>query len=80
MDALTWLLMTAAEIPGGWARATVGSVFRGLFVRLFLGHFDVGPVRAALPAVVEWKCRDSNMRPAEVAAMLRLVARESGRH
>jgi len=77
--ALTWLLVTAGEIPGGGARAAVGRALRGLFVRAFLGHFALGPVRAALPGVAEWKCRDPNMRPAEVAAMQRLVARESRR-
>jgi len=77
--ALTWLLMTAGEIPGGGVQAALGGALRGLFVRAFLGHFELGPVRAALPAVAEWKCRDPNMRPAEVAAMQRLVARESRR-
>ena len=77
--ALTWLLMTAGEIPGGGAQAALGRALRGLFVRGFLGHFELGPVRAALPAVAEWKCRDPNMRPAEITAMQRLVARESRR-
>ena len=67
------------EIPGGGVQAALGGALRGLFVRAFLGHFELGPVRAALPAVAEWKCRDPNMRPAEVAAMQRLVARESRR-
>src|SRR6266403_2082584 len=77
--ALTWLLMTAGEIPGRGVQAALGRALRSLFVRAFLGHFELGPVRAALPAVAEWKCRDPNMRPAEVAAMQRLVARESSR-
>jgi hypothetical protein len=76
--ALTRLLLTAAEIPGGWTPATIGGAFRRLFVRLFLGHFDRGPVRAVLPTVLEWKRQDRNMRPAEVAAMMRLVATEAG--
>jgi aminoglycoside phosphotransferase (APT) family kinase protein len=82
--ALTWLLMTAAEIPGakgpgGRLRAVVGRALRALFVRSFLGHFDRALARAALPNVVDWKCRDPNMSPGEVVAMRRLAARESGR-
>jgi aminoglycoside phosphotransferase (APT) family kinase protein len=77
--ALTWLLITAAEIPGGGVQAAVGRMVRGMFVRLFLGHFDLALVRTALPAVGAWKCGDRNMRPAEVAAIQRLIARESGR-
>jgi len=50
-----------------------------VFVRSFLAHFDLAAVRAVLPAVAAWKSRDRNMRPAEVAAMQRLVTRESSR-
>jgi aminoglycoside phosphotransferase (APT) family kinase protein len=77
--ALTWLVMMAAEIPGKGVQATVGRVFRRLFARSFLGHFDLASVRAVLPAVGAWKCRDRNMRAAEVASIQWLVARESGR-
>ena len=77
--ALIWLVMIAAELPEGGAQAIVARVFRRLFVRSFLGHFDLAPVRAALPVVGMWKCQDPNMRAAEVASMQRLVARESGR-
>jgi hypothetical protein len=77
--ALIWLVMIAAEIPGGRVQADVGRVFRRLFIRSFLGHFDLAPVRAALPAVGMWKCQDRNMRAAEVARMQRLVTRETGR-
>lgn len=77
--ALTWLLMMAAEIPGRGVKAAVGRLFRRLFVRSFLGHFDLAPVRTVLPAVGVWKCQDRNMGAEEVAGMRRLVARESGR-
>ena len=77
--ALIWLVMIAAELPEGGTQAAVARVFRRLFVRSFLGHFDLAPVRAALPVVGMWKCQDPNMRAAEVASMQRLVARESGR-
>jgi aminoglycoside phosphotransferase (APT) family kinase protein len=77
--AITWLLMTAAEIPGGPVQASMGRVLRGMFVRSFLDHFDIGIVRRALPAVGEWKCGDRNMRPAEAAAMRRLITRQTDR-
>ena len=77
--ALTWLLIAAAEIPGGHVYAAVGRLVRAMFVQMFLGHFDLALVRAALPAVGAWKCADRNMRPAEVAAMERLIATESSR-
>ena len=77
--ALTWLVMMAAEIPAGGVQAAVGRVFRRLFVRSFLGHFDLAPVRTVLPTVGVWKCQDRNMRAAEVVSMQWLVARESGR-
>ena len=77
--ALTWLLMTAAELPGSGLQAMVGRMVRTIFVRSFLARFDLAPVRAALPAGAAWKARDRNMRPAEGAAMQRLVTRESSR-
>lgn len=76
--ALTWLLMASAEIPGNRMRGAIGGVLRRLFVRAFLAHFRRAEVRAALPTVVEWKCRDCNMRPAEIEAMQRLLRKESG--
>lgn len=77
--AVTWLLMATAAIPRATVPGAVGHVLRKMFVRSFLGHFDRAVVRAALPAVVEWKCRDRNMSLAEVTAMRRLLARESGK-
>lgn len=78
--ALTWLVTMAAEIPGGGVQAAVGRVFRRMFARSFLDHFDLASVRTVLlPAVGQWKCQDWNMRAAEVASMRRLVTRESGR-
>jgi hypothetical protein len=71
--------MMAAELPGGLLQKALGRVFRRMFARSFLDHFDLASVRTALPAVGVWKCRDRNMRAAEVASMRRLVARESGR-
>ena len=76
--ALTWLLMTAAEIPGPRWLAALNGIIRRLFVRSFLGHFDRASIRAALPGVVEWKSRDRNIRSTEVAAMRRLLREEVG--
>jgi tRNA A-37 threonylcarbamoyl transferase component Bud32 len=77
--AMTWLLLTAAEIPGSGVQAMAARAFRGMFVRSFLGHFDLTPVRAALRVMTEWKRRDLNMSPAEIGAMEQLAARESAR-
>ena len=77
--ALTWLVMMAGEVPGGRVQAAVSHLIRRLFVRSFLGHIDLAPVRTVLPAVGVWKCQDRNMRAAEVARMQRLVARQAGR-
>ena len=77
--ALTWLLMTAAVLTHGRVRAIVDRVLRTMFVRSFLAHFDLAPVRTVLPAVAAWKSRDRNIQPGEVAAMQRLVTRQSSR-
>ena len=76
--ALTWVLMAAAEIPSPRWRIALDGVMRASFVRAFLRHFDRASVRAALPAVVEWKSQDRNIRPTEVAAMRRLLHEETG--
>jgi len=72
--AATWLVLAAAELPGEGALETL----REMFVREFLRHFDLTPVRAVLREVAAWKCEDRNMRPTEIAAMRRLATRESG--
>ena len=71
--AATWLVLVAAELPDAGALTTV----RETFVREFVAHFDLAPVRAVLPAVAAWKCEDRNMRPDETAAIRRLAASES---
>jgi len=76
--AVTWLLMACAEIPGTRLRGAIGGVLRQIFVRTFLAHFSRAPVRAALPAVVEWKCSDRNMSASEIEAMRRMLRRETG--
>ena len=74
--ALTWLVLAAAELGERGVRSAVGRVMRAVFLRAFLGHFELPRVRAMLPAVATWKCEDRNMRPGEIAAMRRLAASE----
>ena len=73
--AATWLVLAAAEVPDAGALNSL----REVFLREFLGHFDLVPVRAVLPAVAAWKCEDGNMRAGEIAAIRRLAAAESSR-
>jgi hypothetical protein len=73
--ALTWILMATAGIPAGRVRGLPVRVFRTMFVRAFLSHFDRESVPRVLPAVVQWKSRDRNVLPDELAAMQRLAAR-----
>jgi len=44
-----------------------------------LGSRISGSATSQRPEVAAWKCEDRNMRPAEVAAMQRLVTREAAR-
>ena len=75
--ALSWALMACSSIPGGHLRAAALGRFRSLFVRRFLGHFDLRPVKAVLGDVVEWKAHDPNMSGRETSAMRRLAAERS---
>ena len=67
--ALTWALMVAGEVPAGMVLGALMSRFRGALVAAFLRDFDLEPIRALLPAAVEWKCTDAHMSPAEQRAM-----------
>ena len=73
--AATWILMATGAIPGGRLKAAVLGRFRSLLVNSYLGHFDLAPVRAELPALVEWKCHDANMSETEKALMRELAHR-----
>ena len=77
--ALTWVLVATARAPGGHFRQLQVRVFRALFIRSFRRGFDRRAVSARLPAVARAKTGDSNMSPAEQAAMLRLADREERR-
>jgi aminoglycoside phosphotransferase (APT) family kinase protein len=73
--ALSWVLMTAGEIPGSRLKAALMGRARGLLVQGFLAGFDPGPVRSTVPAVVEWKVTDPHMSATEQTRMWALVAR-----
>lgn len=76
--ALTWLLLSAAEIPGGPARARLLGTFRGLLLKAFLEGVDREGAERQMRAVAEWKASDRNIAPGERAAMERLVTEVSG--
>jgi aminoglycoside phosphotransferase (APT) family kinase protein len=73
--ALSWVLMTAGEIPGGRLKAAVMGRARGLLVGAFLKDFDLAPVRAVLRDTVEAKCTDAHMSEDEKRRMWAVVAR-----
>jgi len=54
-------------LRSGWGRS--------LLVRSFLGRFDVDPVRAQLPDVIDWKLSDPHMSEHERTAMRSLALR-----
>jgi hypothetical protein len=75
--ALAWVLMAAAEVPGGGLKGRTLGSFRGLLVNSFLNHFERGPLVGSLKEVVAWKVRDPHMAPGEQQAMWRLVELET---
>jgi hypothetical protein len=75
--ALTWVLLSAGQIPGARIKGAVLSRFRSLLIASFVGHFDRGEVTAHLRGVVDWKILDPHMSPREQQAMRRLVDRAS---
>jgi hypothetical protein len=77
--ALSWVLMTAGEIPGNRLRAAVMGPARGLLVGGFLRSFDRAPVEAAIRSVVAWKVADPHISEAEQRRMWDLVERVEGR-
>jgi aminoglycoside phosphotransferase (APT) family kinase protein len=75
--ALAWVLMAAAEVPGGRLKGRLLGSFRGLLVNSFLDHFERGPLVRALQEVVAWKVHDPHMAAAEQQAMRRIVEQET---
>jgi aminoglycoside phosphotransferase (APT) family kinase protein len=72
--ALTWIVMAVfdADETGRLQKAFV-SAFRKRFVRLFLDAADRDAAAAVLPVVADYRQQDRNIRPAESAALQRLV-------
>ncbi len=75
--AQTWIIMATSTIEGSWIERALGPRFRGLYVRSFLRHFDLDPVRRRLAEVAEARKRDRNVRPEEIEAIDALVAAEA---
>jgi aminoglycoside phosphotransferase (APT) family kinase protein len=71
--ALTWVLMSAGEVPTGRFEAALVAFGRKRLIKRFLRGFDVAALRHHLPAVVEWKCTDAHMSASEQEAMRRLA-------
>jgi aminoglycoside phosphotransferase (APT) family kinase protein len=70
---LAWVLLAAGDIPDAGVKASILGFGRSLLVSSFLAPFDLGPVRACLRDVVEWKVRDPHMSQAEQGGMWRVV-------
>jgi Ser/Thr protein kinase RdoA (MazF antagonist) len=71
--ALTWVLMTAGEIPGSRLKAAIMGRARGHLVRAFLSGFDRPSATVVLRAVVEAKCADPHMSEDEKRRMWEVV-------
>jgi aminoglycoside phosphotransferase (APT) family kinase protein len=75
--AITWLIMSCADIPGPrWQVALFGAL-RSLLVRMFLRRAGRADAVPCLHAMADWKSIDGNMRPSELEAMRALAARLS---
>jgi len=71
----TWVILASSTIEGSLIERRLGPVFRRLYVRSFLRHFDADEARARLRGVGEERKRDRNVRPEEKVAIDRLIAR-----
>lgn len=68
-----WLILANAEVPGSGLMPKIIGTGRGLFLKRFLRHFDLEPVRRALPVALEHRLRDRNMLDGERERMRRFV-------
>jgi len=73
----TWVIMATSTIEGSLIERRVGPLFRGLYVRSFLRHFDMAAVRERLRVVGEMRKLDRNVRPEERVAIDRLIGRHA---
>lgn len=69
----TWILVASGEVPSGRVMRLLARFGRRVLLRSFLAPFDERDLRSVLADVVEWKCRDRNMSPVEVARMRAMV-------
>jgi aminoglycoside phosphotransferase (APT) family kinase protein len=67
--AVTWTLMSAAEVPMSGLKGKLTGLIRAQLIRGFIGEFDVAAVASEVDAVVTWKSLDKNMSESEVAGM-----------
>jgi aminoglycoside phosphotransferase (APT) family kinase protein len=73
--ALTWLMMTAGDIPGGRLRARFLGLGRQLLTNRFFGNFDREEVVGELHAAATWKATDTNLSREEIDGLWRAVHR-----
>lgn len=71
--ALTWLMMSAGDIPGSRLRARVLGIGRSLLTDRFLRHFDRDAVVGQLHAAATWKATDANLSHEEIDGLWRAV-------
>jgi aminoglycoside phosphotransferase (APT) family kinase protein len=67
--ALTWTLLSAGEVPTTGLKGKLVGAIRARLIRGFIGAFDPNTIGTEVDAAVEWKSRDQNMSPSEVASM-----------
>jgi tRNA A-37 threonylcarbamoyl transferase component Bud32 len=67
--AVTWILMSAAEVPTSGLKGTLTGLIRAKLIRGFIAQFDTEAVGPEVEAVVTWKSGDKNMSAIEVAGM-----------
>jgi hypothetical protein len=77
--ALTWMLLSAGQIPGPKIKGAILGRFRSLLINSFIRNFDLEAVTPHLRAVLDWKSHDPHMSAIERKAMERFVSTSSGR-
>jgi aminoglycoside phosphotransferase (APT) family kinase protein len=75
--ALTWLLVSAGDLPTNRLKAILLSRGRALFADALLSPFDRDAVTAQLAEVVAWKAADANITEAEQRAMWSMLSRNT---
>jgi tRNA A-37 threonylcarbamoyl transferase component Bud32 len=67
--AVTWTLMSAAEVPTSGLKGRLTGLIRAQLIRGFMAQFDTEAVGTEVDAVVAWKSNDKNMSASEVDNM-----------